>query len=98
MHKGGSDDTLLAIERPNDLGRELGTRIGHGEGCGAGTVLGLDDLIAAILDAVRKFLKIALREAGGQWCRGLRQKWDDLSWKTINQSGRRGACVGRYAL
>ena len=68
VDKGGLDDTLLAISGTEDGVSEAGTSHGHGEGSGASTVLGLDDLITTELDTVdelsvrREVGVVALRE------------------------------------
>lgn len=52
VDKGGLNDVLLALGSLEERLGEAGTSHGHGEGGGTGTVLGLDDLVTAELDAV----------------------------------------------
>lgn len=52
VDKGGLDDALLALSGAEDGLGHAGAGHGHGEGSGTGTVLGLDDLVTAELDAV----------------------------------------------
>ena len=52
VDKGGLDDALLALGGAEDGLGHAGTGHGHGEGGGTGTVLGLDDLVTAKLDAL----------------------------------------------
>jgi hypothetical protein len=46
------DDVLLAVETTEERVGELGTSVRHREGGGSGTVLSLDDLVTAVLDAL----------------------------------------------
>ena len=52
VDEGGLDDTLLALGGAQDGVGEAGTGLGHGQGGGTSTVLGLDDLVTAELDTV----------------------------------------------
>lgn len=52
VDKGGLDDVLLALGGLEQRLGEAGACHGHGEGGGAGAVLGLDHLVAAELHAV----------------------------------------------
>jgi hypothetical protein len=54
VDESGLDDTLLALGGAEQRLSKAGTGHSHGEGGGTGTVLGLDDLITAELDAVHK--------------------------------------------
>lgn len=49
---GAEGDVLLAVDGAEDGVGELGSGVGHGEGGGSGSVLGLDDLISTELDAL----------------------------------------------
>jgi len=70
VDEGGLDDALLALGGAEDAVSHAGTGHGHGEGSGTGTVLGLDDLVTAELDAVdelgvgRQVGVVALAEQG----------------------------------
>lgn len=78
VHESGRDNALLAAERAKDLGGELRASIRHGECRGASAVLSLDNLVAAILDAVSECLEAVLRKVCGEWDRRLREQRDDL--------------------
>lgn len=52
LDKGGLNDTLLAVSGAEERVSHAGTSHGHGEGGGAGTVLGLDNLVTTELDAL----------------------------------------------
>jgi hypothetical protein len=52
LNEGGLDNSLLALSSAEEGLGEASTSHGHGESGGAGTVLGLDDLITTELDAV----------------------------------------------
>ncbi|GAO46076.1 hypothetical protein G7K_0319-t1 [Saitoella complicata NRRL Y-17804] len=52
LNEGRLDDTLLTSSSPQQSVGHLGTGVGHGEGGGASTVLGLDDLVTTELDTV----------------------------------------------
>lgn len=52
VDESGLHDTLLALGGAQEGLGHAGTSHGHGEGSGTGTVLGLDDLVTAKLDAV----------------------------------------------
>jgi hypothetical protein len=52
VDEGGLNDALLTLGGAEDRVGHAGTSIGHGEGGGAGAVLGLDDLVTAKLDAL----------------------------------------------
>lgn len=54
VNKGGLDDVLLALSSLEEGLSEASTGHGHGEGGGASTVLGLDNLVTTELDAVDK--------------------------------------------
>ena len=71
------DDALLAVVRADQGRDELGTGHTHGEGGGSGASLGVDDLGAAVLDAVRKGLDLLLRELVSDGRRGLRDERED---------------------
>ena len=56
LDKGGLNDALLAVGSAEERVSHAGTSHGHGEGGGAGTVLGLDDLVTTKLDALDELL------------------------------------------
>jgi hypothetical protein len=70
----GALDDLLALGSLEEGVGEAGTGESHGEGSGSGTVLGLDDLITAELDAVDKGITGLTRDI---WVGGLGKDWDD---------------------
>lgn len=74
VDKGGLDDALLALGGTEEGLGEAGTGHGHGESGRAGTVLGLDDLVTAELDAVDQGIA-GLTGDGG--VARLRQQRDD---------------------
>ena len=78
VDEGGRDDALLALDGTDELLREVRTSVRHGERCGAGAILGLDDLVTAELDAVRQLLVVLLGEAHGERVRRLREERHDL--------------------
>lgn len=57
----GFGDAGLALDCLEELFGETESGVGHGEGCGAGAVLGLDDLVTTELDACGK------ESVGGRW-------------------------------
>lgn len=54
VNEGGFDDVLLTLGSLEEGLSEASTGHGHGEGGGASTVLGLDNLVTTELDAVDK--------------------------------------------
>lgn len=52
VDESGLDDALLALSSAEERLSHAGTSHSHGEGSGTGTVLGLDDLVTAKLDAI----------------------------------------------
>lgn len=70
VDEGGLDDVLLALGGLEEGFGEAGTGHGHGEGGGTGTVLGLDDLVTAKLDAVDVLFKLL----AGEGVAGLREQ------------------------
>ena len=52
------NDALLAVQHTQERVGELGGGPGHRECRGPGAILGLDDLVAAILDAVHKHVEL----------------------------------------
>jgi hypothetical protein len=73
VDESGLDDVLLALSSLEERLGETGTGHGHGESGRAGTVLGLDDLVTAELDAVDVALELLALEVVA----GLRQERDD---------------------
>ena len=73
VDEGGLDDVLLALGGLEERLGEAGTRHGHGEGGGAGTVLGLDHLVAAELHAV----DVAVELLAGELVAGLGEEGHD---------------------
>ena len=74
VDEGGLDDALLTLGGAEEGLGEAGTGHGHGEGGGASTVLGLDDLVTAELDAVDELVAgLALNAS----VVGLRQQGND---------------------
>jgi len=61
---GALDDTLLAVQSADEVAREYGGGVGHGESSRSGTVLGLDDLVTTELDAVDQLLVLLTRLDG----------------------------------
>ena len=72
LDERGDDDALLAAQRLEERVGELGTGVRHREGRAACAVLGLDDLVAAELDAVdeRSLLLRGNRRRQGRLCLG----------------------------
>ena len=66
-HKRRRDDALLALECPQEEVGELGGGVRHAERRAPRAVLGLDDLVPAVLDPVHERLPrlAALRHGGG---------------------------------
>lgn len=94
LDKRGLDHTLLASDR--GLEERVGeARAGkcHGQGGGAGTVLGLDDLVAAKLDALGQSLNLGVREGVA----GLGEQGDDGHARVTANDGDLGL-VGRDLL
>ena len=77
LDKGGLSDALLALSGAEEGLGHAGTGHGHGEGGGTGTVLGLDDLVTAELDAVDELVVggkvgvVALGEEGNDGDTGV---------------------------
>lgn len=78
VHKARRDDARLAAQGAYDLFGELRARVRHGERRGASAVLGLDDLVAAVLDTGGECHARILREIRGQRRGRLREQRDDL--------------------
>ena len=74
VNEGGLDDALLALSSAQERLGEASTGHGHGEGGGASTVLGLDNLITTELDAVDESVTGLAREGGVV---GLGEEGDD---------------------
>jgi hypothetical protein len=83
VDKGGLDDVLLALGGLEEGLGEAGTGHGHGEGGGTGTVLGLDDLVTAELDA----LDVLLELLAGEVVAGLGEERDDGSTGVATDDG-----------
>lgn len=83
VDKGGLDDVLLALGSLEERLGEAGTGHGHGEGGGTSTVLGLDDLVTAELDAV----DVAVELLASQVVAGLGQEGDDGSAGVTTDDG-----------
>lgn len=75
VNKGWLDDVLLAGSGAEDLLSEAESGVGHGEGGGASTVLGLDDLVTTELDAVDEGGELVGGDVGGGL--GLAEEGDD---------------------
>jgi hypothetical protein len=73
VDESGLDDVLLALGSLEERLGETGTGHGHGESGRASTVLGLDNLVTAKLDAV----DVALELLALKVVAGLRQERDD---------------------
>lgn len=56
LDESGGDDTLLAVQSPQERVGELGTGVRHGQGSASSTILCLDDLVTAELDAVHELV------------------------------------------
>ena len=69
------DDAGLALGGLDDLLGKAEAGVGHGEGGGSGTVLGLDDLVATELDAVDESIELVLGDVDGGL--GLAEQRDD---------------------
>ena len=63
VDKGGLDDVLLALSSLEERLSEAGTGHGHGESGRTSAILGLDDLVAAELDALDVGVELLAREA-----------------------------------
>jgi hypothetical protein len=75
VDESGLDNAGLALGGLDDLLGEAEAGVGHGEGGGSGTVLGLDDLVAAELDAVDESVELVLGDVDGGL--GLAEERDD---------------------
>ena len=75
VDESGLNDTSLALVRLEKLLGEAEASVGHGEGGGSGTVLGLDDLVATELDAVDESIELVLGDVDGGL--GLAEQRDD---------------------
>ncbi|KAI3480889.1 hypothetical protein L1887_56963 [Cichorium endivia] len=79
-------DALLAVEGLEERVGEDGGGVGHGEGGGAGAVLGLDDLVTAELDAVDELL-VLLALGDGVAAVGLREERHDGDTRVATDDG-----------
>ena len=89
LHEGALLDAGLAVERLEQALGEDGSSVGHREGGGARTVLGLDDLVTTELDAVHE-LVVLLAGLDAVRLGGLRQEGHDGDTRVATDDGNIG--------
>jgi hypothetical protein len=92
----GDGDALFPFDGAEDLGGKLSSSIGHGEGCGSSTVLGLDNFITTKLNSGCEGLEVRISEVSRERVRGLGEEWDNLGgsieFGSVNEAW--GSCTG----
>lgn len=85
LDKRGANDTLFTVQTPNDRVGKESTGIGHGEGGGTGTSLGLDDLVTTELNPVDESLVSLTLDTLGD--AGLGEKGNDGNTRVTSDDG-----------
>lgn len=99
VDESGLNDTGLALVGLEELLGEAETSVGHGEGGGSGTILGLDDLVTTELNTVGESIELVLGDVDGRL--GLAEERDNgLAGVATNDGddGLRGVLLAGDAL
>jgi len=99
VDESGLNDASLALVSLEELLGEAEASVGHGEGGGSGTILGLDDLVTTELNTVGKSVELVLGNVDSRL--GLAEEGNDgLAGVTANDGndGLRGVLLASDAL